>query len=128
MWNQLLLASWKVDRELARITNEKVMDFGIASDIVSLTEQPLHAVPLFKLQSITGDEEGAVVVDDYTIPHWINYSYYDPSTFWSMERFQPRIRLPDYMVRRNHVLYYAVSYVPYNGNFHGGKFLRESYT
>ena len=100
MYDEFLVLRWKVDRELARITNEKVMDLGIGSDIVSLTEQPLHAVPLFKFQSVTGGEEGTVV-DDYTIPHWINYSYYDPSSLWAMERFQPRIRLPDYMVRRN---------------------------
>ena len=97
---KFLVPFWKVDRELARITNEKVMDFGIASDVVSLTEQPLHAVPLFKFQSVAGGQDGTVV-DDYTIPHWINYSYYDPSSLWSMERFQPRIRLPDYMVRRS---------------------------
>lgn len=80
-----------------------MMDFGISSDIVSLTEQPLHAVPLFKFQSIAKGEDGTVV-DDYTIPHWINYSYYDPSSLWSEERFQPRIRLPDYMVRKGQVV------------------------
>ena len=87
-----------MDRELARITNERMMDFGISSDVVSLTEQPLHAVPLFKFQSVTKGEDGTVV-DDYTIPHWFNYSFYDPASLWSEERFQPRIRLPDYMVR-----------------------------
>ena len=71
------------------------MDFGVGADLVSLTEQPLHAVPLLKYSSSQA-EDG--IVSDYAIPHWLNYSFYDPKSKWITDSFQPRIRLPDYIV------------------------------
>jgi hypothetical protein len=61
---------FEVSRELAIITKERVIDNGIGSDLVCLGEQPLHAVPLFKYDSN---------VDAYSIPNWINLSFYKSS-------------------------------------------------
>jgi hypothetical protein len=84
---------FEVQREMTRITSERLMDYGLGVDVVSLTEQPLHAVPLFSLQS-----PDPRLQSDYIIPQWINYSFYDPQSEWTGGWFQPRIRLPDYMI------------------------------
>ena len=84
------------------------MDFGVGADLVSLTEQPLHAVPLLKYSSSQA-EDG--IVSDYAIPHWLNYSFYDPKSKWITDSFQPRIRLPDYIVSvRCIALYIPITY------------------
>ncbi|CAF0810999.1 unnamed protein product [Brachionus calyciflorus] len=60
---------YEVNRDLAKITKERVIDNGIGSDLVCLGEQPLHAVPLFKYDTI----------DAFDIPNWINMSFYESS-------------------------------------------------
>ena len=38
---------FKVDSKLAQITKQRMMDNGIGLDLVSLSQPPLHAAPLF---------------------------------------------------------------------------------
>jgi uncharacterized membrane protein YgcG len=61
---------YEVSRELTKLTKDRVIDNGIGSDLVCLGEQPLHCVPLFKY---------ATTENAFTIPHWINISFYKSS-------------------------------------------------
>lgn len=60
---------YEVEKEMAKITKERVIDNGIGSDLVCLGEQPLHAVPLFKYDT----------TDAFNIPNWMNLSFYQSS-------------------------------------------------
>lgn len=58
----------------ALITKQRMMDQGIGLDLVSLSQPPLHHVPLFLVdcgQSAHGDF--------YEVPHWVNVSFVDCS-------------------------------------------------
>ncbi|XP_062284476.1 GATOR1 complex protein DEPDC5 isoform X2 [Scomber scombrus] len=83
---------FEVDRLLMILTKQRMIDNGIGVDLVCMGEQPLHAVPLFKLhnRTITGDSR---VGDDYNLPHWINHSFYTSKSQNSFSSFTPRIKL-----------------------------------
>ena len=77
---------FEVSHELCKITKERVIDNGIGSDLVCLGEQPLHSVPLFKY---------AGTVESFTVPHWINLSFYKSSDIirFCNSKFIPRIKI-----------------------------------
>ncbi|KAG8597092.1 hypothetical protein GDO81_002161 [Engystomops pustulosus] len=83
---------FQVDRSLMILTKQRMIDNGIGVDLVCMGEQPLHAVPLFKLhnKSSSGDSR---LVDDYNIPHWINHSFYTSQSQPMNNSFTPRIKL-----------------------------------
>ncbi|XP_074544600.1 GATOR1 complex protein DEPDC5 isoform X2 [Halichoeres trimaculatus] len=83
---------FEVDRLLMILTKQRMIDNGIGVDLVCMGEQPLHAVPLFKLHNRTtpGDSR---VGDDYNLPHWINHSFYSSQSQNSCGSFTPRIKL-----------------------------------
>ncbi|KAG8455834.1 hypothetical protein GDO86_001871 [Hymenochirus boettgeri] len=83
---------FQVDRSLMILTKQRMIDNGIGVDLVCMGEQPLHAVPLFKLhnRSSPGDSR---IGDDYNIPHWINHSFYTSQSQPLNNCFTPRIKL-----------------------------------
>ncbi|KAM9844724.1 LOW QUALITY PROTEIN: GATOR1 complex protein DEPDC5 [Aulostomus maculatus] len=83
---------FEVDRLLMILTKQRMIDNGIGVDLVCMGEQPLHAVPLFKLhnRATPGDSR---VGDDYNLPHWINHSFYTSKSQNSCSFFTPRIKL-----------------------------------
>ncbi|KAH9502461.1 GATOR complex protein depdc5 [Bulinus truncatus] len=92
---------FEVDRQLANITKQRTIDCGVGSDLVCMGEQPLHAAPLFKFHSKT-TYKSIEVGDDYSIPHWMNHSFYmsknqihDHTTY----AFLPRIKPPPAMMK-----------------------------
>ncbi|XP_048467648.1 GATOR complex protein DEPDC5 [Rhincodon typus] len=83
---------FEVDRLLMILTKQRMIDNGIGVDLVCMGEQPLHAVPLFKLHNrgVPGDSR---LGDDYNIPHWINHSFYTSKSQLYYNSFTPRIKL-----------------------------------
>uniref|UniRef100_UPI003AAEE095 GATOR1 complex protein DEPDC5 isoform X2 n=1 Tax=Centroberyx gerrardi TaxID=166262 RepID=UPI003AAEE095 len=83
---------FEVDRLLMILTKQRMIDNGIGVDLVCMGEQPLHAVPLFKLhnRTVPGDSRAG---DDYNLPHWINHSFYTSKSQNSCSSFTPRIKL-----------------------------------
>lgn len=63
----------------------------MGSDLVCVGEQPLHAVPLLKFHN---KDSSMDAVDDYSMPHWINLSFYSTNKKVAYSSFIPRIKLP----------------------------------
>ena len=63
---------FKVKPTIALITKQRMMDTGIGLDFISLSQPPLHFVPLFLFDC---KEEG--LGDFYVVPQWINVCYVD---------------------------------------------------
>ncbi|CAL4061728.1 unnamed protein product, partial [Meganyctiphanes norvegica] len=82
---------FEVDRELTNITKQRIIDYGVGTDLVCVGEQPLHAVPLLKFHN----KRGSWNADDYSMPHtWINLSFYSTNKKIGYGSFVPRIKLP----------------------------------
>uniref|UniRef100_A0A1Y1KCF9 DEP domain-containing protein n=3 Tax=Photinus pyralis TaxID=7054 RepID=A0A1Y1KCF9_PHOPY len=82
---------FEVDRELTNVTKQRVIDNGVGSDLVCVGEQPLHAVPLLKFHNKDSDMN---IPDGYSMPHWINLSFYSTNKKIAYSNFIPRIKLP----------------------------------
>ncbi|CAL8081295.1 unnamed protein product [Orchesella dallaii] len=82
---------FEVDRELANVTMQRIIDNGVGSDLVCIGEQPLHAVPLLKFHNKASQPNN---IDDYSMPHWINLSFYSTHRKVGYASYIPRIRLP----------------------------------
>ncbi|KAG4066905.1 hypothetical protein HA402_009007 [Bradysia odoriphaga] len=82
---------FEVDRELTNITKQRIIDNGVGSDLVCVGEQPLHAVPLLKFHN---KDSLLNTGDDYSMPHWINLSFYSTNKKVAYSTFIPRIKLP----------------------------------
>ncbi|XP_006894877.1 PREDICTED: DEP domain-containing protein 5 isoform X5 [Elephantulus edwardii] len=83
---------FEVDRLLMILTKQRMIDNGIGVDLVCMGEQPLHAVPLFKLHNRNAPRDSRLG-DDYNIPHWINHSFYTSKSQLFCNSFTPRIKL-----------------------------------
>ncbi|XP_077016566.1 GATOR1 complex protein DEPDC5 isoform X8 [Tamandua tetradactyla] len=83
---------FEVDRLLMILTKQRMIDNGIGVDLVCMGEQPLHAVPLFKLHNRSAPRDSRPG-DDYNIPHWINHSFYTSKSQLFCNSFTPRIKL-----------------------------------
>ncbi|KAJ7309907.1 hypothetical protein JRQ81_007998 [Phrynocephalus forsythii] len=83
---------FEVDRLLMILTKQRMIDNGIGLDLVCMGEQPLHAVPLFKLHNRCSPGDSRLG-DDYNIPHWINHSFYTSNSQLQCKSFTPRIKL-----------------------------------
>ncbi|KAI8435164.1 hypothetical protein MSG28_003534 [Choristoneura fumiferana] len=82
---------FEVDRELTNVTKQRIIDNGVGSDLVCVGEQPLHAVPLLKFHN---KDNNLNSIDDYSMPHWINLSFYSTNKKVAYSNFIPRIKLP----------------------------------
>ncbi|XP_057684486.1 GATOR complex protein DEPDC5 isoform X1 [Corythoichthys intestinalis] len=82
---------FEVDRLLMILTKQRMIDNGIGVDLVCMGEQPLHAVPLFKLHYKSPPD--LCVGNDYHLPHWINHSFYTSKSQNSCNTFIPRLKL-----------------------------------
>jgi len=85
---------FEVDRVLAGITYQRMMDNGIGSDMLSLGLPPLHTAPffhynndLFAVESHGVDEEK----NYHEVPHWMHLSFYSyGDEAYSQDIEQPR--------------------------------------
>ena len=75
---------FEIEKNLAGITKQRMMDNGIGSDVLSLSLPPLHVAPffLFKEKEPSSAEE-IQGFDDwktyFEVPHWMNVSAEPPS-------------------------------------------------
>eukprot|EP00605_Chrysophyceae_sp_TOSAG23-4_P001340 GSChrysophyteH1.ASY1.ANO1.1457.1 assembled CDS len=67
-------AFFRVNPWMVQITKQRMMDSGIGLDFVSLSQPPLHVVPLFLDSTASASVD---VKDFYEVPHWMSVSYID---------------------------------------------------
>ncbi|WFD28800.1 vacuolar membrane-associated protein iml1 [Malassezia nana] len=97
---------FSVDKQLLRITTQRMFELGLSVDLVCLTQMPLHTVPLFRFVSHAPSARSDVhpLFDDETrgprrvcdfMPFWVNVSFYNieqDRPYWET-RFVPRCRM-----------------------------------
>jgi len=71
---------FEVDKNLAGITKQRMMDNGIGSDMLSLGLPPLHVAPFFLYKELSSPhDDEAHGFDDwktyFEIPHWMHLSF-----------------------------------------------------
>ncbi|GKZ00753.1 hypothetical protein MPSEU_001027100 [Mayamaea pseudoterrestris] len=68
---------FEVDKDLAGITYQRMMDNGIGSDMLSLSLPPLHIAPFFLYTdlSISADVNDADGGSSWEVPHWLHLSF-----------------------------------------------------
>jgi len=83
---------FEVDKHLAGMTYQRMMDNGIGSDVISLGLPPLHIAPFF-LYVNHYQRNGQDNHDDsesyYEIPHWMNLSFYNYDDDTDKEEAKP---------------------------------------
>ena len=85
---------FKIKPSMALITKQRMMDSGIGLDFVSLSQPPLHAVPLFEVDcsDMEGfDENSRSGLHFYETPHWINVSYLDYEKDYNATLLKPTV-------------------------------------
>lgn len=85
----LLLLVVQVCRDMTTMTKVRVINSCIGADLICLSEQPLHAVPLFVM---TPSDDVTPV--QYDIPQWINHSFYTRPQSNRSTSFVPCLRIP----------------------------------
>ena len=73
---------FEIEKNLAGITKQRMMDNGIGSDMLSLGLPPLHVAPFFLYKEKgTSSAEEIQGFDDwktyFEVPHWMNLSFVD---------------------------------------------------
>lgn len=92
-----LLARFLIIKKLIYFFITQIIDNGVSSDLVCVGEQPLHAVPLLKFHY---KDSSLTSVDDYSMPHWLNLSFYSTNKKVAYMKFIPRIKLPP-LIKKN---------------------------
>lgn len=72
----------QVDKGLAGITRQRMMDCGVGSDVISLSLPPLHVTPFFVYNKVEEEQvQGDKKLDDwktfFECPHWLNVCFVD---------------------------------------------------
>jgi hypothetical protein len=70
---------FEVDRNLAGITYQRMMDNGIGSDMLSLGLPPLHTAPFFHYNNDLVGVEAHGYDDEknyHEVPHWMHLSFF----------------------------------------------------
>jgi len=72
---------FEVDKELAGITRQRMMDCGVGSDVVSLSLPPLHMTPFFVYRNPPTEQQEQKSFTDwktyFECPHWLNVCFVD---------------------------------------------------
>jgi len=71
---------FEVNKTLAGITYQRMMDNGIGSDMVCLGRPPLHVAPFFLYNNIfrSADNESDMTEKTFSeVPHWMNLTFVD---------------------------------------------------